>query len=131
MTASDTPRFDEEFYEGRQPLHKLFHQASSNAESLTATHLLQMSRAFDAENPDEPFAIDQISDELWGSLPPSLLGFFSRKLALGIAVDHALRTRIGEKMARFYAMTWVFGVPVLDLCYEPVPAEIMQCDLLS
>jgi serine/threonine protein kinase len=131
MTASDRPQFDEDFIEGRHSLHELFHRASRNAKTLTATHLLRNSRAFDAEHPDEPFAIDRINDELRSSLPPSLLGFFSRKLALGTAVNHAIRTKIEEKMARFYAMTWVFGVPELDFCYEPVPAQIMQCDLLS
>jgi hypothetical protein len=129
-TASDRPQFDEDFLEGRHSLHKLFHQASRNAKSLTATHLLQKSRKFDAENPHEPLAIDQINDESRGSLSPSLFGFLSRKLASGIAVDHAIQTKIEEKVARFYAMTWVFGVPELDFCYEPVPAEIMQCDLL-
>lgn len=114
ISASDRSSFDEDFMEGQHNIHKLFRHATRRANGLNATLLQQLSHSFDAQHPDVPL----VSNESHARLRENPSSVFSRRFTLRLAVDRAIRTRIGEKLARFHAMTWIFGVPVPDICHE-------------
>ncbi|KAJ4366841.1 hypothetical protein N0V83_007369 [Neocucurbitaria cava] len=112
-SLGDEDEFNLAFLEGKEPISRLFWRALADATTMTAAKLRQQSLT---EYPEAPLKTD-INDGV-PLIPRSytLMNLFSQRLALKHAVDNALLTRMGEKMTRWWAMTWLFGVPVSDVC---------------
>lgn len=116
-SVGDTDQFNNAFFEAKEPISRLFWWALADAPSMSAARLRQ--RSF-IEYPEAP-----CKSGFDGPLPSptrhTLMSFFSRRAALQHAVDHVLVTRMGEKVARWWAMTWLFGVPSLESCEVSYP----------
>ena len=112
-SAIDTDAFNADFFETREPLSRLFWSAAANSLHLSAVELRVNSTI------DYPQL--HVEDMLSGSLlAPSRshpwLSLFSQRWSRHYAVNQSLQTRIGEKRARRWALTWIFGVPVTTVC---------------
>ncbi|KAH7087437.1 hypothetical protein FB567DRAFT_345838 [Paraphoma chrysanthemicola] len=116
-SAADSSDFDEDFIAGQEPIPRLFRSATRTVNELSATELQHLSHIFNAKHVDIPLT----SGEIHKRRQRNTSRFFLGRLAQKVAVDRAIRTRIGEKLARFYAITWLFGVPVPDSCHKSVP----------
>lgn len=112
--AVDTATFDTEFFEKREPLSRLFWSVAADATHLDAKELSARSAAIDRSWVDND---DTTNDgALAAAHSFTWLSMISRRSALHCAVNQALQTRIGEKLARWWTLTWVFGVPVTITC---------------
>ncbi|KAH6622085.1 hypothetical protein C7974DRAFT_215882 [Boeremia exigua] len=111
--AVDANAFDAEFLEGREPLSRLFWSATANATHLSVGELREQSAIEHPHRNDygesESGALLPITSHAW-------LSAISRRWGRSHAVTRALQTRVGEKMARWWALTWIFGVPVTTVC---------------
>ncbi|KAH7338526.1 hypothetical protein BKA66DRAFT_577390 [Pyrenochaeta sp. MPI-SDFR-AT-0127] len=105
-------QFNAAFYEGKEPISRLFWWTLANSPELSAAELHQRSLI---EYPESSPSDDYLTFPL-GTPRRTLANVFSRRLALSREVDHALITRMGEKLARWWAMTWLYGVPDLEIC---------------
>lgn len=113
LAASNKDEFNEAFFESKEPSSKLFWRASAEAPNMNAAQLLRLSHF---ENPRQS-STTRIGDRLaTPTVPFSLLSIFFPDFALQRAVDHVLQTRMGEKLARWWAMVAVLGVPVIESC---------------
>jgi hypothetical protein len=108
MSASNPQQFNDEFFEGNEPLSRLFWLASADL-SMSAARLRERSLLAHpgSGTNDKSSRITQTQ---------YLSNSFSRRLTLQHAVNHALQTRMGEKLARWWAMTWIFKIPISDSC---------------
>jgi hypothetical protein len=110
--ADDASQFNMDFFEGREPLSRLFWWTRID-KSITAAKLHAQSSI---DKPQQPPTVS-IGDDLCLPTPPSSFrGLFSRQWGLQSAVDHALNLRLADKKARHWALVWLFGIPVLDVC---------------
>ncbi|KAL6706643.1 hypothetical protein ACN47E_005185 [Coniothyrium glycines] len=109
----DEAAFDRQFFEGQDSLSRLFWWSLSDAASMTAAELRHRSQT---EYPGSSPAAAVNAPQLVLGRSHKPFGLCSRRLALKIATDTMLTTRIGEKMARFWGMVWLFGVPLSDTC---------------
>lgn len=110
--ASNRDSFDDEFFEADAALSRLFWSASAEAPHMSATRLQELSLV---ERPGESNRPDV------GSITPparpfSPMATISRRRALRREIEHAIETRMGEKLARWWAMVYVFGVPDTESC---------------
>ncbi|CAO2649296.1 Nn.00g066810.m01.CDS01 [Neocucurbitaria sp. VM-36] len=112
-SLDDDGDFNIALLEGKEPMSRLFWGTLAGATSMSAARLRQQSLI---EYPEAPPKTD--SNAGYSLLPHSytLMYLFSRRLALKHAVNRTLLTRMGEKMARWWAMTWLFGVPISEVC---------------
>ncbi|KAJ4400337.1 hypothetical protein N0V91_008796 [Didymella pomorum] len=112
-SAVDADALNIHFFEEREPLTRLFWSAASSLPHLSATDLRERSALFypqlEAKNPFEYVETVPRPGCVW-------LSIFSRRWRYRCAVDDMLQTRMGEKIARWWAMTWLFGVPVRETC---------------
>jgi hypothetical protein len=112
ISADNQDDFNKEFLMGKQPLSKLFWTASASAPSMSTARLRELSHI---EHPRKPPTSGN-HEPLRHTGPSPILALVSRSWALRRAVDHALQTRMGEKLARWWATVYVFGVPVTEGC---------------
>ncbi|OAL51347.1 hypothetical protein IQ07DRAFT_599308 [Pyrenochaeta sp. DS3sAY3a] len=112
-SASDADEFRIAFFEGAEPISRLFWWTLAGARSMSAAALYERSLI---EYPEAARSLDMDLEIPSPDSHRSLIGVFSRRMALKGAVDDALQTRVGEKIARWWAMTWIFGLPVSDVC---------------
>jgi hypothetical protein len=111
MAANDESYFDEEFFEGKEPLSRLFWQASNDAPKMSAAQLRNLSFV---QHPARPRQAEMGSISV--SQSRALPNVLSNRWALGKAVDRALATRMGEKLVRWWAMAGILGVPNSASC---------------
>lgn len=112
-SISNEDQFNLAFYEGKEPTSRLFWWTVANSQELSAKGLHQRSLL---EYPEAP-----LMDNEYPAFPlhvprRTLTGFFSWRLALKRNIDELLITRMGEKLARWWAMTWLYGVPTVEFC---------------
>lgn len=105
--------FNTAFFELKEPLSRLFWWAFSDATVMSAAKLRRLSVV---EYPESPPRTDADDGFRAASQSLTLMRILHPRLALKHDVDRILATRMGEKMARWWAMTWLFGVPVADVC---------------
>jgi hypothetical protein len=104
-------RFDSGFFQGKEPLSRLFWSASVDASKMSAAKLLKLSsveyaqRAPALQTNEQSFDFTRVDS-----------GLLFQESRLRKAVNHALETRIGEKMTRWWAMTGLFGIPDNEIC---------------
>lgn len=112
-SAVDADALNIDFFERRGPLTRLFWSAASSLPHLSAADLRESSvLLYPQLRPKNPFEyVEPIPSPgyVW-------LGVFSQHWRYRRAVDGLLQTRMGDKMARWWAMTWLFGVPVEEAC---------------
>ncbi|KAJ8111783.1 hypothetical protein OPT61_g5703 [Boeremia exigua] len=111
--AVDKDGFDTDFFERREPLSRLFWSAAADATHLNVAELRAKSAA------EESHLIHNDESDSGTAVPiprSTWLSVVSRRWSRRDAVDQVLQTRMGEKTARWWALTWVFGVPVPALC---------------
>ncbi|KAF2819182.1 hypothetical protein CC86DRAFT_147673 [Ophiobolus disseminans] len=109
MSASDGEELNEEFFKRREPLSRLFWTSAARAHDLSAARIVELSRA---EHPTS-----EVGDHVFGPTRSfSVLELFSKRLVLQRAVDRAIQTRMGEKLARWWGMVYVFGIPSVSVC---------------
>ncbi|KAH4000512.1 hypothetical protein HBI70_121880 [Parastagonospora nodorum] len=99
-------QFDVDFLERREPLSRLFWTASAGAPKMSAAKLQHLSAVEYPHRAPVPQSDEQTSE---------ILKLF-RHWSLRKAVDHALETRIGEKLARWWGIVSIFGVPENKTC---------------
>lgn len=106
QASYDAEALDLEFFERRDPLSRLF-WATVRSPSATARDLRTRSLE------EAPILSSNVSFTASSSpRPHSLLPHLvSGKALLGHRVDSILRTRVSESLARWAAMTWLFGIP--------------------
>ncbi|KAF2624022.1 hypothetical protein BU25DRAFT_165882 [Macroventuria anomochaeta] len=112
-SAIDADALNAEFFDGREPLSRLFWSSTANCSHLSAAELRAKSIT---EHPH----LHANSMVKTGILLPAQsytwLSIFSRRWGRHYAVNHALQTRMGEKLARWWALTGLFGVPITTVC---------------
>jgi serine/threonine protein kinase len=102
----DQQQFDVDFFQGTEPLSRLFWTASADAQYMIANKLRQLSQVEYSERApvlatnEQQFHATRIYSDM-----------LSKPSKLCKAVDYALETRMGEKLARWWAMVGIFGVP--------------------
>jgi hypothetical protein len=104
--AQDQARFDVDFFQGMEPLSRLFWTASADTLYMSASKLRAMSQV---EYPERAPVLGTNEQQFQGSFIYSNMLVKPSKLRK--AVDEVLKTRMGEKLARWWAMVAVFGVP--------------------
>jgi hypothetical protein len=111
MATNDKSYFDEQFFDGEEPLSRLFWQASNNAPNMSTAQLRSLSSV---QHPGKvrQAEMSKISVSRSRALPSVL----SNRWALGKAVDRALATRMGEKLMRWWAMAGILGLPSNESC---------------
>lgn len=119
--AIDVSIYNSNFFEGQESLSRLYWSVASDVTRFNSEELRTRSAAFesakDGNNTVEKGAVAAGLDFAWVSN-------ISRRSALTRAVDRALQTRMGEKMARWWALTWLFGVPVTNACGVRYPGSL-------
>jgi serine/threonine protein kinase len=111
--ASDTYQFDIEILEAEDALSRLFWWADTYKTNITAEML--RARSF-INSPRQPPTVSIDRDSTLPAPPRSLLSVFSRNWGISGAVDRALKIQLGDKAVRWWALVWLFGTPVLDVC---------------
>jgi hypothetical protein len=111
IAADDKSYFDEQFFEGKEPLSRLFWQASNDAPNMSAAQLRNLSFV---QPPGKLWKTDMSNISV--SRSHALPSVLSNRWALGRAVDHAVETRMGEKLVRWWAMAGILGVPNNESC---------------
>ena len=111
--ASDTHQFDADFFDAEEALSRLFWWTDTYKTNVTAEKL--RARSF-IDNPRQPPTISNGQDLLPSTLSISLFGMFWGNWRVSGAVDRALKIQLGDKAARWWALVWLFGIPVLDVC---------------
>lgn len=113
-SAVDTDALNIAFFERREPLTRMFWSAASSLPHLCAADLREISALLYPQlEPKSPYEyVDPVPSPGY-----AWLGVFSQRWRYRRAVDGLLKTRMGDKMARWWAMTKLFGVPVEDVCY--------------
>lgn len=109
----DRNGFNTAFFEAKEPLSRLFWWTLRNAQNMSAVELHRRSLL---EHPEalSSISLDTAVDlQAFGRRPIAISTWQS---ALDRAADRALATRIGEKRTRFWALVWLFGVPVPNTC---------------
>lgn len=112
--AVDAATFDIEFFERRDPLSRLFWLVAADTTYLDVEKLRVRSATLedswvDGNDTPDIGVLAAAQSFAW-------LSVVSRRSAHHLAVNQALQTRIGEKMGRWWALTWLFGVPVPITC---------------
>ncbi|KAF2854118.1 hypothetical protein T440DRAFT_465124 [Plenodomus tracheiphilus IPT5] len=112
-SSMDSDAFNTELYEGQEPLVKLFWWALTDARTMSAIELQRRSLIQDPESSgknitEEASFAPVLSQHPWSLIP--------RQTALRYAADSVLMTRMSETIARWWAMVWLFGVPVPEVC---------------
>ncbi|KAK7189969.1 hypothetical protein PSPO01_03690 [Paraphaeosphaeria sporulosa] len=99
---------DEELFLGREPLSKLFLWMLDDATTMTAEELRERSSFKHPAQTVQVEAVHAVSSRpAW----PSLLPYLSfRGQRLSRRVKHALNLSNSEMLARWKAMTWIFGI---------------------
>ena len=110
--SSGVHAFDESLLEWREPLSRLFWTSEAEGERLSAKGLREKSMSLHTQTQEQE--IDNWT--LWAGQSWCRLSMFSRHWVRHYAVDRVLQTRMGEKMARFWALTWVFCVSITNVC---------------
>ncbi|KAF1933706.1 uncharacterized protein M421DRAFT_416054 [Didymella exigua CBS 183.55] len=112
-SALDADAFNAQFFEKRGPLSRFFWSTVANSSHLSAADSRARSAALhpqlEAKTSFE--CVEQASGPAY-----AWLSIFSRRWRYHYAVNELLHTRMGEKMARWWAMTWLLGVPVWEVC---------------
>ena len=112
-SATDVHTFNAEFLQGIGPLNRLFLWVQRNASNLTSVNLLIQSTI---ERPQQHVHIGtDTKHTLSVRSRPRCSWFFGRWRCQHV-VKQALQTRMDEKTARWWAMTWIFGVPTSQAC---------------
>jgi serine/threonine protein kinase len=111
--ASDKEHFDEDFFAGEEPVSRLFWKASADAPNISAAQIRKHSMIVYPEQS----AMLQENDEFTRIVRkhPLSRGTF-RPSTLHKAVNTVLETRMGEKLARWWGMVGIFGVPNNEVC---------------
>jgi serine/threonine protein kinase len=104
-------QFEVEFFQGTEPLSRLFWTASANAARMSAAKLRTLSQM---EYPERAPLLRTIEQQFQARRTYSDMLVKPSKLRK--AVDGALETRMGEKLARWWAMAGIFGVPDNEAC---------------
>ncbi|KAF1915602.1 hypothetical protein BDU57DRAFT_518654 [Ampelomyces quisqualis] len=104
--ASDKERFDDDFFTGKEPISRLFWKASTDARTISAAQIQKLSMK---EYPEQPAMLQENNEST------QIRGTF-RRLTLHKAVNKSLETRMGEKLARWWGMVGIFGVPNKEVC---------------
>lgn len=112
-SAVDKDAFNLGFLESNAPLITLFWWAMANASHLSAAELRARSAACSPHTTDGFCGDNNNSVYLPGY---TRLEQILRRLGHPYDVDHALQTRMGERKARRWASTWIFGIPVSAAC---------------
>lgn len=111
-SAVDSDALNIDLFEEREPLTRLFWSATSSLPPLSAADLRKNSTLFAPQLERDQFKYAQTIPSpgcVW-------LSMFSSRLRYHCAVYDLLQTRVGEKRARWWAMTWLFGVPAGKIC---------------
>jgi hypothetical protein len=111
--ASDTHQFNADFFEAGEALSRLFWWADTYKTNVTAEKL--RARSF-IDSPRQPPTISTDQNLPPSTLYSSLLSMFSGNWRVSGAVDRVLKIQLGDKAARWWALVWFFGIPVLDVC---------------
>jgi serine/threonine protein kinase len=111
--AHDTHRFEIEFFEAEEALSRLFWWADTYKTNITAEML--RARSF-IDSPRQPPTVSIDRDSALSAPPRLSLSVFSRNWGISGAVDRALKIQLGDKAVRWWALVWLFGTPVLDVC---------------
>jgi serine/threonine protein kinase len=111
--ARDTHRFEIEFFEAEEALSRLFWWADTYKTNITAEML--RARSF-IDSPRQPPTVSIDRDSALSAPPRFSLSVFSRNWGIPGAVDRALKIQLGDKAVRWWALVWLFGTPVLDVC---------------
>ncbi|KAJ4991721.1 hypothetical protein SVAN01_02836 [Stagonosporopsis vannaccii] len=112
--AVDAGTFDAEFYEKREPLSRLFWSVAVGVAHFDVEELRARAAAIGNPWVDD---IDTVHNAALAATQNfAWLNMFSRRSALHFAVNQELQTRLGEKTARWWALTWFFGVQVTITC---------------
>jgi tRNA A-37 threonylcarbamoyl transferase component Bud32 len=112
-SASNPDEFNAAFYEGVEPMSRLFWWTLADARSMSAEELRRRSVI------EYPEATHKTKIEDGGfkpTRPHTFMSLFSGKLAVRRAVNQALEIRMPDWSARFYGMVWLFGVPDAHVC---------------
>ncbi|CBY00739.1 hypothetical protein LEMA_P018690.1 [Plenodomus lingam JN3] len=112
-SSLDADSFNMELYDGQAPLGRLFWWALADAHTLSAVELQRRSLI---ENPTSPSENSMNEASFAPAVHQHLWSLIPRRTALRYAADRILMTQMSEKAARWWAMVWLFGVPVPDLC---------------
>jgi serine/threonine protein kinase len=109
-SVHDEVAFNAALFRGEEPLSRLLWWTMADERNMSAEELRRRSGI---EAPRSP-ARDEPTDFKSGG---HMLGtLFPRRIAVKYAADRVLRTRMGERMARWWAMVWLFDVPVEEVC---------------
>ncbi|KAH9873025.1 hypothetical protein J1614_005421 [Plenodomus biglobosus] len=113
QSSIDADAFNADLYDGQAPLSRLFWWTLADAHIMSAVELQRRSRI---EHP----ASSSTSGMKKASFAPAVYqhpwSLIPRRTALKGAADKILVTRMSETVARWWAMVWLFGVPVPELC---------------
>jgi hypothetical protein len=118
LATSDVAAFDEAFYAGSEPWSRLYWlvmeaMAGSKTEILSATSLRYLSEEVEAPGGYPHFSTryGRAARGLWNPLMRLALGY-EGTVARGVAGELATGMGLGDKWARFWALTWMRRVPV-------------------
>lgn len=107
--SHDSELFDTSFFEGREPLSRLFWWTMRDAGKMGAAELRVRSVVDGPEVGVQRYADVEVREPESSGLLETVV--YSKRKRLSGAVTEALETRVSESMARIAALTWVFGVP--------------------
>lgn len=111
-SAADVNAFNAEFFKSNAPLTTLFWWALASTSQLSAAELRAKSAGCSPVQRD-----DACGGDVSEYLPKhTQLGQILRRLGHPYDINRALETRMGERKARRWALTWVFGLPVSEVC---------------
>ncbi|KAH7122423.1 hypothetical protein B0J11DRAFT_551059 [Dendryphion nanum] len=108
--SNDRDAFDRSFFEGQEPLSRLFWWTAADVPRITADELRIRSTV---DGPTQlPHSYSNV--EVFQPRPPNifLATFWSRKRRLAYAVTQTLKTKNPDEYAKIWAFTWLFGIPV-------------------
>jgi hypothetical protein len=111
--TNDNDAFNFVLLQGKEPLSRLFWSAAANAPALSAAKLHERSLKVHPQQHVRSVAdaSSRLHIQRYG-----WLSVISRSLERQYATNHLLQTRMGEKMARWWALTWIFGIPITTIC---------------
>ncbi|KAL5119085.1 hypothetical protein ACEQ8H_003009 [Pleosporales sp. CAS-2024a] len=111
-TASRQPeQFDIDFLQGKEPLSRLFWMAANDAPKINTTRLAD----FSATEYPQRAAVLQVNEGPF-EFTRAISDLLTQPSKLSKAVNGALETRMGEKLARWWAMAGIFGIQDRETC---------------
>jgi hypothetical protein len=112
-SASNPDEFNAAFYEGEEPVSRLFWWTLADAPGMSVEELRRQSVIEYPEATHKAKIEDGVSKP---TRPHTFMSLFSKKLAVRRAVKFALETQMPDWSARLFGVVWLFGVPDSHVC---------------